>query len=262
VKEGGLGKTESCDPLAPNPDRIELGRVLAVGRDADGTVYVVDRADDSKLRAFVAEGTVLVRKDVIGTGEGNEPGFERLSLLIEASPRYRLLVELAAGAAVRMARAEGEEERELDIDLLEGGELLEMLDADTVDGYAIRNLPGEIRVEYLARTPEDELLVVLVPEDDFAYEKFRLFFDKDGKLVERELDEVIRRRDGGTTNLLFTLDGRPADALFPIENDGRTFTRGQARLEVGGETVDLDWLDPDIDAALLDEAAFACLVED
>ena len=39
----GLGKTEPCEPLGARPEPIELGMVLGVGRDADGTVYVVDQ---------------------------------------------------------------------------------------------------------------------------------------------------------------------------------------------------------------------------
>ena len=119
----------------------------------------------------------------------------------------------------------------------------------------------DIRVEYVARTQDGELLVVIVPEIDFSYDEFRLFYGAEGRLLERTLDEVIRRRDGGTTNLLFTLDGEPADAFFPVEFADEMFRPGPATLTVDGTTADLERLDPEADAGLVEAAIFSCLAD-
>ncbi len=258
-KEGvGLGNTKECDPLGASAPPIALETVLGVGQASDGTVYVVDRQGDSTHRAFVVEGTTLVRLHVAGTGESNDGSVERSSLSIDAMPPFRLLVERADERTTRMARTE-RDDRVLDIDELTAEELLEVVDADTVDGYTVRNLPPDIRVEYFARTEDGAVLIVLVPAVDFSYDEFRLFYGVEGELVERKLDEVIRRRDGGTTNLRFTLDGQPADAFFPVERVSDMFQQGPATLKVGSTTLDLEHLDETEDRALLDDAQFHCL---
>jgi hypothetical protein len=206
----------------------------------------------------VAEGTTLVRQRVLGSGsDTTEAGLERLSLNVESAPKYRLLVEVAADGAKRMARTEGEG-KELDIDALSAAERLEMLDPDAIDGYALRNLPGEIRIEYLARTEDGKLLVVLVPVDDFTYEKFRLFYGAADELEERKLDNVSRAKSG-STHVMFDLDGAAADAFFPVEFVGGAVHPLPATLVIGGDTTDLERLDPDADAELLDDAAFTCI---
>lgn len=248
---------EMCDPLGPPP---ELGTVLGVGRDDDGTVYVVDRKGDADYRAFVVEDDTLVRQPVSGSGSSGAEGLQQLSITVDVSPPYRLLVEQIDGETSRMARTE-RDERILDIDELPAEEQLELLDSDAIDGYTVRNLPNELRIEYFARTENGDLLVVLVPEVDFSYDKFRLFFGSEEALVERELDAVNRARDGGSTHLLFTLDGKPADAFFPVMSSGGMFTPGPATLTVDGETTDLERLDPEADADLLGGADFSCFAD-
>jgi hypothetical protein len=260
AREGqGLGNTEECDPFGASAPPIALETVLGVGQAADGTVYVVDeRQEPIDHRAFVIDGTALVRLPASGASSSSEPGRQTLAIAVGTTPPFRLLVEIADDGTTRMARTE-RTDRVIDIDALTAEERLETLDADALDGYTVRNLPPDVRVEYFARTEQGELLLVIAPNLDWSYDKFRLFYGADGLLVERKLDEVIRRRDGGTTNLLFTLDAQAADAFFPIERVNDMFQPGPATLNVGDTTLDLDRLDPITDRALIDDVKFRCL---
>ncbi|HKO47555.1 MAG TPA: hypothetical protein VJV79_07525 [Polyangiaceae bacterium] len=63
-----------CSPLEPTSSTVtlEAGSILAAGRSADGTVYVVTQTN-SKLRLFVsdreAEREAIVEQPAAGTGE-------------------------------------------------------------------------------------------------------------------------------------------------------------------------------------------------
>src|SRR5262245_13377192 len=153
---GGLGNTDPCEPLGAQPEPIELGEVLGVGRDDSGTLYVVDRdpneGDNTDLRAFMSVGEALARQRVLGSGSSHRDDYDLYQVKVEAGG-YNLVVEQANGT-VRMARTQ--QERPMTFDQLDASDHLEVVDADEIDGMPLRNLPGDIRIEYLARTPDDE----------------------------------------------------------------------------------------------------------
>jgi hypothetical protein len=115
-----------------------------------------------------------------------------------------------------------------------------------------------IQIEYLARTERDELLLVVRPAEDWSYDDFRLFLGPRPNVRERDVREVVRRRDGGTTNILFTLDGAEADAFFPVQFVDGQFEPGPATLTAGGETTPLTRLDPAAEHDSLQAAEFFC----
>jgi hypothetical protein len=72
----GAGKDDpprSCDPLSGEEKPITLQAPLAIGRQADGTLIVVDRRDPEPY-VFVSQNGALVRQRVMGSGGGNEGG--------------------------------------------------------------------------------------------------------------------------------------------------------------------------------------------
>lgn len=244
-----------CDPLADMRQPIALGEVIAVGRDAEGTLYVADEPGaDGEARVFVSDGDTLVRRHVSGGGEGRDGDVEfRLFTVDGMDGPFQWLIERAAGET-RMAITPGDEDRTIRIDELgPEAELLEVLDENAIEGLAVRNFPGVIEIEYLAETGNGELLLVTRPAEDWGYDDFRLFFGPEDRLLEREVANVRRQRDGGSTHIDFDLDGQGAVAFFPVDLSGGA---PQATLTIAGETEPLTRLD---DADLPEAAAFLCL---
>jgi len=245
-----------CDPLAAQPEAIVLGEILGVGRDAGGTLYLVDETDSASIgRVFISEGDALVRRRVLGGGTSNVSGVSARTLTIEAPEPLRLLIEMGPSETrMALSRSEG---RDLRIDDLgSDAELLEVLDEDALEGVQLRNLPGNVEIEYLVETERGELLLVVRPADEeLDYDDFRLFFGPPTGLLEREVASVERQRDGGTTHILFGLNGDEADAFFPIVSSAGGSEPGPATLTVEDRSVPLTALDRDV----LDRAEFRCL---
>jgi hypothetical protein len=245
-----------CDPLEAQPQPIVLGEILGIGRDAAGTLYVADEtASASDERVFISEGDVLVRRRVLGGGSSNVSGVSVRTLTIEGPEPLRLLIETGP-SDTRMALSRTEERVQRIDDLGSDPELLEVLDEDALEGLELRNLPGDVEIEYLVETERGELLLVVRPAgEELDYEDFRLFFGPPSGLLEREVGSVRRQRDGGTTNILFRLNGDEADAFFPILFSDGGFEPGPPTLTVDGRSVPLTPVEHDV----LDRAEFRCL---
>ncbi len=123
----------------------------------------------------------------------------------------------------------------------------------------------DLAIEYLAQREGGELLLVVRPESDaLEYEDIRLFYGSEERVTERHIDMFLRQRDGGTTNILFRLDGAEADASFPVAFDGANFTDGPPTLTLDGEAFDLTPIaspirGDDAAAAALADAELECL---
>lgn len=212
----------ACQPLAAVEQPIALGAVRAVGRDSSGTLYVVDQID-AEYRVFQSNGTELMLARQSGSGAGTAAdGSEFMSFLFE-SPVDGTSATLAVSSkaqVVRMAFAATEVPKaDFDLTLVAGVEL-EILDATALAELALRNLPGEILVEYNAVTSNGERLLVTRPRDAWTYTDFRLFYGEGDALAECIVVNVTRSKDGGTTNIRFKLDGEEAVALFPASISG------------------------------------------
>lgn len=114
-----------------------------------------------------------------------------------------------------------------------------MLGADAIAGMPLHNLPGTILVEYAAELPDQRVMVVTRPEDDWTYDDFRLFLGQVDSLLERRVDSVVRYKDGGSTTITFELDGAKAVASFPVVSTPDGFKPGQATLTAAGKAEDL-----------------------
>ena len=211
------GEDGACEPLAAKEQATVLGSIIAAGRAADGTFYVADRerADSGEERVFVSEGETLVRRRVLGGGSTSSGQRTEYSWLFESGDReHRLFAQLEGSRVTSLAAApdHGERLRE------DYGTVtqLSLVDESTVRAMMVRNLPGEIVVEYLSRVEDGTLLLVTRPRDDWRYEDFRLFWGREPELVEREIrGSVLRGRDGGTTRIEFGADGKHYTVVFP-----------------------------------------------
>ena len=249
-----------CDPFATSAEPIELGMVLAAGRDSGGAIYVVDEDPSSgELRAYSGTETTLTRSRVSGTAQMSSTDLRRSILSIDTLPRpYTLIVEQSADGT-RMART-FMTDRALEIDNVSESDVLELLEVDELADVELRNLPGEVQVEYFARLRSDELLLVTsVPDSTDYYGSFRLFYGAPAAGLEREILAMRRGRDGGSTTLEFELDGTRVTASFPVEFDGMQFMPGAWTLQLADETIPLEQLSIEADADLLEGAHFECL---
>jgi hypothetical protein len=250
----------ACKPLESEESQIALRDVIAVGKAALGTLYVVDEgAGSPEFRVFVSEGLALVRHDVAGSGESNESGLRRLTVTTTGDDVFTLFIEID-GVAKRMVREDGPlRDKNLDPSA-HLGEELEILDEDVLQGLRVRNLPGDVRIEYSARVDEDQRLVVTRPEHDWTYEDFRLFFGPPDRVEERRVTSVERALDGGSTWIKFKVGAEPAEAFFPAHIDipGQPPEPDEPdTLTIGSKSHAIERLtleDPDVD-----ELNFLCL---
>jgi len=238
----------ACDPLSADETPVALGTILGAGRDASGTVYVVDHVEAGD-RVFVSQANVLYRERVTGSGEG--PSF-RIYTLGDHVPILTLQID-TAGGQTRMGVVMGQVRMFV---IGQEGEELAPLSAADVSSLTVRNLPPQVVLEYAASLQDGRWLVVVRPRDDWTYEDFRAFFGPKEGVVERRVVRVLRQRDGGSTTISLDVDGTTATASFPIVFDGTTFQPGPASLEIGGQTLPLMLLARDTKP---DGAQYLCL---
>jgi len=236
-------KTSACEPLASVEAPIELGSVLGVGEAADGTVYLMDRVDLS-LRVFVSRGNELVRVLVSGEGtlydagvETNLASFERDGVDVTLGVEAGATTRIAVGAGIVRSFEE----------VLASGEELTVVPDTAVEDYVLRNLPGDMEVEYVAGVETGERLVVIRPTDDWTYDDFRLFIGEPELLVERQIASVVRARDGGSTWIRFEFHGETAELSVPVT--------GPATMTTGTATYAVELLQPENITTL----SFECL---
>ena len=238
VSESGAATQTTCDPLAPALKPITLGSVLAAGKSATGTIYAVDQVDTTQ-RVFVSDGSgTLVRQRVTGSGSGSGPTFYVFDVENIAQP-FVLQIDMPAGASVRMGVLQGTLKDSKTLVIGQDGEELTVLPSTAIAGMPLRNLPGDVYVEYVATLPDGQLMLVTRPVDDWSYADFRLFLGALNAVIERPVDSVTRLKDGGTTTILFQLDGTQASAYFPFVRADAGVSPAPATLTVAGVATSL-----------------------
>lgn len=243
------GSTASapCDPFAPAPKPIALGTILGAGQSASGTIYVADQVNDSTQRVFVSDAAgTLVRQrgGASGTGTGTNPDFWVFGA-DGPDATFVLEIDKYSTGLVRMGVLQGTLTDRKQLVIGQDGEELTVLPASAVAGRAVRNLPGEVYVEYVATTPDGSYMVVTRPRDDWSYSDFRLFLGPTTHMVERRVSYVTRALDGGSTIIDFDLDGVKAEASFRVvlADGGLGFAPGPATMTASGTSTPLTRLD-------------------
>ncbi|MBC8068590.1 MAG: hypothetical protein IAG13_09685 [Deltaproteobacteria bacterium] len=240
-----------CDPLVAEQQPTALHVIIAAGRAADGTLFVVDEdAERGRPRVFVSEGDGIRRVEVAGEGHGSDASGESWSFGVVAhAPPFTLMVTRMA-EEIRMGVVVGDANIE-EFEIGEVGEELTAVAADDVLGLPTYGIVTTIVPEYLARTDGGRTVAVLRPEPAESYDDFRLFFGSD-ELVEHAIGAFARERDGGTTTLEFDVGpGDPGVAHFPTPSSPEL----PDTLTLDGVTEELFT----IDAGALDGAVFRCL---
>jgi hypothetical protein len=223
---------------------VTLGTVLGVGKSAAGTLYLADEvASTSTDRVFVSSGGSLFRKRVIGSGSSGGGADADYTLSFEegldAATARALVIQRRGGKVTAMGLGPGGKA----FIGMPGAtdEPLTVLDVSAISSMKLRNLPGEVAVEYVADVENGSVLVVTRPMDDWTYTDFRLFYGKAGQMAERAVTQVTRSRSG-STDIQFLVDGAPFVAHFAYEfgvSDGGAFGHpGPGTLDTGaGKTL-------------------------
>jgi len=243
----------SCDPLAAATGDVALASVVGAGEGADGTVYVIDE-NDGELRAFVSRAGELYRQRVSGSGQDNTNGSLVTVTLDELEPTLTIQVTTDTSGLTRMGIVTGPLATKT-FTIGEEGEELSLVTPSDAKALPIHNYPAEILVEYSAVLADNQQLVVLRPRDFSDYLEFRVFFGPLDHLDERHVTNATRAHDGGSTNIDFEVEGKPAHAAFPVEFIDEAFTPGAPSLTIGDQEVALSLTTP---AASPAGAAYYC----
>lgn len=245
------GELAICDPFVAEQQPTELHAILAAGRAADGTLYIVD--DDAEHRRqslFVSDGDGIRLVEVAGGGGGGGEMGEWWSFGVVAHEPPFTLVVTRVDEVIRMGVLVGDADAELFV-IGEVGEVLEAVDHDEVLALSVYNIVTSIAPEYVARTADGRTLAVLGPDPAENYDHYRLFLGSD-ELVEHVVASFAREQDGGTTTIEFDVGGEaPGIAHFPTPFSPEL----PATLSIDGATDELTT----IDASALDGAVYRCL---
>ena len=234
VSDGGV--SSACDPLASRPLPIALGAVIAAGQDSAGVIYAVDQIGSGQ-RVFVSDASgTLVRQRIAGSGSGSDFYVFDVS---DHTPAFVLQIDLPASGPKRMGVFNGTLKDSKTIVIGQQGEELTVLAAGAIAGMPVRNLPGEVVVEYAAAKADGDVMLVTRPRDDWSYTDFRLYLGPMGAVAERRVSNVVRAKDGGSTTITFDLDGATAVASFPVVFADAGFAPGPATLTVAGTTTSI-----------------------
>jgi hypothetical protein len=249
-----VSAAEACDPLTPVTLPVAPGKVVGLGQDAAGTVYLVDAAEraSSSYRVFVSRGAMtLVRLVVTGSGgDASVPGSRVLVSTEDASGPFQLEIEGGDAGPSRMGLLRGPLPSSKFFTIGVDGDTLKVLPPADVGGYTLQNLPGTFDVALLGRVADGRMVVVIGPDVDARLEDFRVFFGPADHLIERRL---VNAAVGSYSSIRFAVDDdHQATAVFGSEFN--TFVT--SHLEIDGQSLPLAVSD---DRAALAGATFYCV---
>ena len=204
----------SCDPLQTVTTPVTLGQVVGIGKDQEGTVYLVDEAPNVGQRLFVSMGSVLVRQPVGGIGSVGDTDGGMLIVVGGGDAASPLSIEVrtdAAGHATAMGIFKGLLATKF-FDLGSEGESLQLLTTDAISEFTLQNLPGTLTFERMGTLADGRELIVTTPDVDATENDVRVFFGTPSELKERRVTPTVQPMS--YTTLTFDLDGRQAVATF------------------------------------------------
>lgn len=200
--DAGSGTQIECDPLEPKA--ITLGKVVGVGKDAPGTLYV-----DAANGIFVSDAGKLLRQHVIGSGQqgSNEYNFSFVAPGADDSTARNLLVETTGDTASAMAL--GPNGKAFLDQPPPGTTMLTLVDPATLSTMAVVNTPNVI--QYVADVANGFALVATRPmnQDGAAsYGGLALFYGPKAAVAERSIT-ALQQSLSGSGSLTFVVDGTP-----------------------------------------------------
>lgn len=228
----GGSATTNCDALEAHELPIALTPLLGVGKDESGVLYVADEGDERSNgpRVFVSRSGALYRQRVTGSGSSGGGANADYTLSFEDGTKMpALVIKIRSGKVTGMALSPVGGKAFYD-DLDASAQQLEVVTESAIEKLRVHNLPGEVVIEYVARTKAGETLLVTRPKDDGTYEDFRVFYGADKLLTERNVSNVSRAK-GGSTVIVFDVDGAEYTADFPVMWSSTSVEPGPATLD-------------------------------
>jgi hypothetical protein len=268
IESGGVTTGPSvCDPLAPHELPITMGMLLGAGMGlsqtdvSQGPVYAADHvADTSTDRVFVSMGDTLYRRRVLGSGSsGGAADVDYTFTFEDGAGERSLMIQRRGGKVTGVALGGGGKEFIGDAGATGS---LAVVDDATIATMKLRNLPGEVTIEYVADVENGSVIVVTHPRDDYGYSDFRLFHGPQNGLIEYPVLDVLRTR-GSDTTIRFSEGGAELTAHFswvfdPGDDGGISSHPGPATLDAAdGKTLSVTQRTPT--PASLPGSAFTCL---
>jgi hypothetical protein len=246
----------SCTPLEPVTTSVALSvsGVLAAGRSADGTLYVLSTVAGA-LELFVSEGETLIERPEVATGEVNDGDTHTVLFDYTDEAGAPVSVQLRQEASgSRMAVLHGTSTAKLwDID--SEGEELTLIDAQTAIALPATNT-RHFLVDYEGAQANGDLLVVIAPEQAESYPEFRFFWGAPARLSERKIQSLLRARSlDGATNVTFAVDTGSAVLRYSFPYPLLAGATSMAALTIGNESESLIGAAPPV---LPDGAQFLC----
>ena len=224
-----------CDPLAPHELPVTLGAILGVGKDSAGTIYMADEVTAPYTdRVFVSSGNSLWRKRVSGSGQsGGTADRDYTFSYVDGTNNPALIIQIRGGVTTAMAVGPGDS-RSFIGPADAGQQTLAVLDKSAINGMTLRNLPGDVFIEYVADVSNGNIIIVTRPQDDWTDTSFRVFYGTTHAMLERPLISFSR---GNDTYITFQVDSaqylahfvmlfEPADAGVNVQHPPGTLEPG------------------------------------
>lgn len=240
--------TAPCEPLSPHGLPIQLGNVIAAGKDAHGTLYVADQTrSDRPQRVFVSSGDSLYRKHVSGSGQ---MGMSDFTWSFDDDGADERLVVHKQGDQVTGIALSPAGERTFFAQLDGSATRLTPVDPGALAAFDVRDLPGEDELDFAGDAANGSRIVIIRPTDDSVDDDDRVFYGTNGRLLERVSSQVgpmsYQRFD-------FIVDG----ATWHMVIGSSFFAPGvQTEIEIGATSIPLTPVAP----SLLSNNTFECFV--
>ena len=193
----GASSTAPCEPLAS--PAITLGKVLGVGKDAQGTVYVADQTPELITRVFVVKDGALVRQQVTGSGESGGGtnadytlSFQDAATTTSTAPA--LLIQVRNGTTTAMG-IDPNSARVFIGDPNASYTLLTMVDPSTIAGLPLLNLPNKIA--YVEDVSDGNVVVITAPVDYSSTNltKHTVYYGAATAVIERRITSDTQGMD-------------------------------------------------------------------
>ena len=203
----------ACDPLADRPQPITLGQVIAAGKDATGTLYVISSSsypDDPDL-AFISTSAGLQRQRILGSGAGGSPDANFTVSLDEATPT-RIVAKRVGDMIVGIALVHDQDKTFYD-QLPASATQLTVVDPSTLSGMPVFNLPGQQELRAFGTGSDGSQLVVTFPRDDGTDADYRVYYGIGNVLTQRVVT-MESQTLSSTLYLTFAVEGGTIDATI------------------------------------------------
>ena len=216
-----------CDPLIPEVVDIELGEIISIGEDIDGTIYLLDSFKYENLgstptrRLFVLQNEILVRQKPTATGSGiDDDGNEYYSFFFAMAGFHKAFYVTHIDESVYTTRIcdLGEDwsyKREPTEDYCHP---LKIVDSKILEGMTISGLPSYVQVLYRVQIQGGNQLLLLLPEIDGVPTEYKLFYGSSETMRECQIEDIIQFMSGSIQAWFTTCDNREAVLRLYPEN--------------------------------------------